>query len=127
MSRSILVLAAIVAILVMGLAERPILAQDSAAPIPSATAVVTVKDFPFAPAPQIEENAVGLAVDPKGDILTGILFTGGVEKITPAGKTSHFGSLQVAPADLEPCREARPGRDPGQEPTPFMTGFALHQ
>jgi hypothetical protein len=118
-----LVFAVIVATLLVGLAARPVLAAS----IPSATAVVTVKDFQFVPAAQIFENPVGLAIDRKGDILTGILFTGEVVKVTPEGKSSRFASLPAVAADLEPCRQARPGADPGQEPAPFMTAFALHR
>lgn len=156
MKRLTRVLAAIVITLVVGLAERPVLAA-------SVDAVVTLKDFNFdfftttdipeCADPQrpcaTTDNPVGVAVDSRGDIKVGILGLSifgpnglpvpgeerpstPIKTVTPEGRVSDFASLPLF-TDLQPCRDARPGRDfviPGvllQEPTPFSTGFALHR
>lgn len=118
---------------VVGGGARPMLAAD---PIPNAKAVVTVKDFDFF---ATGNNPVGVAVDHNGDLKVGILglpilgprSSTPLYTVTPEGETSNFSSLPLA-TDIQPCRDARPGRDfisPGvqQEPTPFMTGFAYHR
>jgi hypothetical protein len=90
--------------------------------------VVTVKDFKFTATFSVTENAVGLAIDRKGDILTGILFTGEIQKVTPEGRASHFASLPVVnPVPPPPVCPLRPDPPPAaQVRTAFMTGFALH-
>jgi hypothetical protein len=156
MKRLTLVLAVIVITLVVGLAARPVLAA-------SVDAIVTLRDFNFdfftdtdipeCADPQrpcaTTDNPVGVAVDSRGDIKVGILGLSifgpnglpvpgeerpstPIKTVTPEGRVSDFASLPLA-TDLQPCRDARPGRDfviPGvllQEPTPFSTGFALHR
>jgi DNA-binding beta-propeller fold protein YncE len=159
MKRLALVLAVIVATLVVGLATRPVLAA-------SVDAIVTLKDFNFefitdtdipdCADPQrpcaTTDNPVGVAVDSRGDIKVGILGLSifgpnglpvpgqerpstPIKTVTPEGRVSDFASLPLF-TDLQPCRDARPGRDfilPAQpqlglqEPTPFSTGFALHR
>jgi hypothetical protein len=90
--------------------------------------VVTVKDFKFTATFSVTENAVGLAIDRKGDILTGILFTGEIQKVTPEGRASHFAALPVVnPVPPPPVCPLRPDPPPAaQVRTAFMTGFALH-
>jgi sugar lactone lactonase YvrE len=156
MKRLTLVLAVIVVTLVVGLAERPVLAAS----IPSVDATVTLRDFNFdffttTDIPECAvrpcattDNPVGVAVDRRGDIKVGILGLSifgpnglplpneprestPINTVTPQGRVSDFASLPLA-TNLQPCRDARPGRDfviEGvlQEPTPFMTGFALHR
>jgi hypothetical protein len=125
MKRLTLILAIIVATLAVGLTERSVLAAS----IPSATAVVTVKDFQFTSTFSVTENAVGLEIDDKGDVLTGILFTGEIQKITPEGKASHFAQLPVVnPVPPPPICPLRPDPPPAaQVRTAFMTGFARHK
>jgi sugar lactone lactonase YvrE len=136
MKRLTLVVAVIVGTLLVSLGAITVLGQGSADAIPSATAVVTVKDINFF---ATGNNPVGVAVDHSGDVKVGILGLPifGPRESTPIltltadGEASEFASLPLA-TDLGPCRDARPGRDfvsPGvqQEPTPFMTGFAYHR
>ena len=112
---------------------RPVLGAD---PIPTAKAVVTIKDYNFF---TTGDNPVGVAVDPRGNLKVGLLglpipgprAATQVQTITPDGETSTFTGLPLA-LDLAPCRSERPGRDmvaPGvmQEPTPFMTGIVYHR
>jgi hypothetical protein len=110
MNKSIMVLAVIVATLVVSFAGRPVLAAS----IPSATAVVTVKDFKFTSTFEIRESAVGVEVDRNGDILIGLLFTGGVQKVTPEGKASPLAELPVVnpvpPPPVCPLRPDPPSR-----------------
>jgi len=158
MKKLTLVLSVIVITLAVGFAARPVLAAS----IPSVDAVVTLKDFNFefftepdisaCADPQLPcattDNPVGVAVDSRGDIKVGILglsifgpnglpvpgqerLSTPIKTVTPEGRVSDFASLPLF-TDLQPCRDARPGRDftlPGelQEPTPFSTGFALHR
>ena len=121
------------AMFAVGASTMPMLGAD---PIPSATAVVTVKDFDFF---ATGNNPVGIATDPGGNIKVGILGlpvqwprpSTPIYTITTEGETRSFANLPLA-VDTSTCREARPGRDfvsPGvqQEPTPFMTGLAYHR
>jgi sugar lactone lactonase YvrE len=107
---------------------------------PVSAAVVTLADFVF-DFFTTNDNPVGVAVDRRGNINIGILGlplfgTSGrpigvrpstpIKTVTPEGRVRDFASLPLA-TNLEPCQNARPGRDAGVEPTPFMTGLAYHE
>lgn len=130
--------------IVASLTAAPALAGGQhGAEIPTTKSVVTLKDFDFfrsleTPPFGVGENPVGVAVDGKGNVLTGLLFTGDILEVKPgSGKSSQFSKLPIVnpvpppPAELDENRDpidpGCPIRPSGQTRTAFMTGFARHR